>query len=171
MSEPGRETEPAAARFEDAPFADRPLRLRAESADDLAVLSARCQDAVGRVADVKWLPTKRRLVILVNRFRWEDAEAARAAGRSFERVRAALSVETARRVRARGVDRGDTEAVLSILALAYAPDAADPDRGGTLTLACAGGVEFEAAVECLDVSLADLTRPWSAQAGAPRHED
>jgi hypothetical protein len=168
MSDPARGGE-ADARFEDAPYADRPLRLKAEGVDDLAVISALMQDAVARVGDVKWLPTKRRLVVLANRFRWEDAESARAERRPFERVRVALTIEDVTRLRARGVDPRDAETVVSILAVGFAPDEAEPDRGGLLTIACADDVTFLAEVECLDASLADLTRPWTASGGAPSH--
>ncbi|MEO1318247.1 MAG: DUF2948 family protein, partial [Pseudomonadota bacterium] len=79
------------ARFEEAPVTDRPLRLRAESAEDLQIISSLVQDAVARASDVAWMRRKRRLVLLINRFRWEDAEAAEREGRPFERVRSALS--------------------------------------------------------------------------------
>ena len=79
------------ARFEDAPLSDRPLRLRAESADDLAVISSLVQDAVGKAGDIAWMPKKRRLVVLVHRFRWEDSAGAAQAHRPFERVRSAVT--------------------------------------------------------------------------------
>ena len=78
------------ARFEDAPLSDRPLRLRAESADDVEVISSLVQDAVGKAGDIAWMPRKRRLVVLVNRFRWEDsAGAEQAAGISRPLLRVA----------------------------------------------------------------------------------
>ena len=44
------------ARFEDA--AERPLRLKAETPEDLAVLSALLQDAVGKVKSARNLAAK-----------------------------------------------------------------------------------------------------------------
>lgn len=156
------------ARFEDAPYSDRPLRLRAADAEDLAILSSLVQDAVGRVADIRWAGRHRRLVLLLNRFRWEDRAAAESEGRAFERVRTILNVEGALKVRARGVAPGSREGVVSVLALVFEPG---EEGGGRLVVACAGGVELEAEVEMLDVTLADLTRPWAARAGAPQHEE
>ena len=75
------------ARFEDAPLSDQPLRLKAESADDLAVISSLVQDAVGKASDIAWMPKKRRLVILTNRFRWENSVGAKRPALPFERVR------------------------------------------------------------------------------------
>lgn len=155
------------ARFEDAPLADRPLRLKAESVEDLAILSSLLQDAVGRTGDIGWLPRNRRLVLLVNRFRWEngvDGAEARP-----ERVRSAVSVESVLRVRARGLDPRDKARVYDLLAILFEPGA---DGAGTLTLTLAGGAEIAADVECLDLALADLTRPWPAKAGkAPKHRE
>ena len=46
------------ARFEDG--AERPLRLRAESAEDLAVISALMQDAVVQTSDIAWARRRHR---------------------------------------------------------------------------------------------------------------
>jgi hypothetical protein len=156
------------ARFEDAPVTDRPLRLRALSAEDLAVLSSLLQDAVGRVGDISWMRRKRRLVLLLNRFRWEDAEDARRQGRPFERVRSALSLEGVLSVKGRGVTPGTNDAVIALLAIGFEPG---EDGAGRILLHLAGGAELAADVECLDAALADLTKPWeSPSARAPDHD-
>jgi hypothetical protein len=139
------------ARFEDAPLSDQPLRLKAEGLDDLAVISSLLQDAVGKPADIAWMPKKRRLVALVNRFRWEDSTDALQAQRPFERVRSAVTVESVLRVRSRGLNPADKDQVFDLLAILFEPS-----------------VE----VECLDLTLADLTRPWQAKSNkAPEHGD
>ncbi|MEM6974376.1 MAG: DUF2948 family protein [Pseudomonadota bacterium] len=181
------------ARFEDAPISDQPLRLKAEAADDLSVISALVQDSVARAEDVMFLPRKRRVVILLNRFRWEDSEAARLAGRAFERVRSALQIDDVRGMRARGIGRPDRDTVVSLLSLSFEPSeatapesdgdvteaasAGDTDDGrkvpavpGALIVTCAGDAAFRIEVECLSATLADLTRPWVANAGLPGHE-
>jgi len=157
------------ARFADAPLSDRPLRLRAESAEDLAVISSLVQDAVGKAGDIAWMQGKRRLVVLLNRFRWEDSAGAEQARRPFERVRSAVTVDSVLGVRARGVDPGRRDQVFDLLAIVF-----EPAEGcaGTLILTMAGGAEFAVEVECLELTLADLTRPWAAKAGkAPEHGD
>ena len=155
------------ARFEDAPLTDKPLRLKAESADDLAVLSSLLQDAVGKTGEIAWLPRKRRLALLLNRFRWEDSADAARAHRPFERVRSAVTIESVLTVRARGMDPRDKDGVYELLALLFEPS---EDGAGVLTLTLAGGAEIAAQVECLDIALADLTRPWQAKSDkAPRH--
>jgi Protein of unknown function (DUF2948) len=157
------------ARFEDAPLSDRPLRLRAETADDVAVISSLVQDAVGKAGDIAWMPKKRRLVVLVNRFRWEDSAGAEQAQRPFERVRSAVTVEGVLKVRARGVSPADRDQVFDLLAIAFE---SGEGCAGTLTWTLAGGGEFAVEVECLELTLADLTRPWAAKSGkAPGHGD
>jgi hypothetical protein len=157
------------ARFEDAPFADRPLRLRAESEDDLAVISSLLQDAVGKAGDIAWMPRKRRLVVLLNRFRWEDSADAEKAKRPFERVRSAVTVESVLKVRGRGINPSDKDQVFELLAILFSPV---QGCAGTLTLTLAGGGEIALEVECLELALADLSRPWQAKANhAPEHGD
>ena len=50
------------------------IKLKAGDAEDLENISARLQDAVGRLKDFVWLPRERRFVALLNRFRWEQAK-------------------------------------------------------------------------------------------------
>ena len=50
-----------------------PLKLRAEDADDLAVISACLQDALVAVRDLAFVPQDRTFLMAANRFRWEGA--------------------------------------------------------------------------------------------------
>ncbi len=162
---------PDDAGFEDARFSDgaeRPLRLRAEAAEDLEVISALVQDAVAQTSEISWAPRQRRFALLLNRFRWEDAPAATRQRRPFERVQAVLSVESVLRARGGGLDPRDRDLVLDVLALVFEPGA---DGAGTLRIVLAGDGEIELEVECLDLSLTDVTRPYEAvSAGAPSHD-
>lgn len=154
------------ARFEDAPLSERPLRLKVESAEDLAVVSSLVQDAVGRSGEIVWMRRKRRLVLLMNRFRWENGTGSAGQPRP-ERVRSALTIEGVLAVRARGVDQTRRNAVYELLAILF-----EPGEGcaGRILLTLAGGGELAVEVECLDAALADLSRPWPSPAGRiPRH--
>ena len=152
------------ATFEDGK-GEGPLRLRAESADDLPVLSALVQDAVGKVANVQYAPRRRRFSLLLYRFRWEDEARAKRERRPFERVAAALTVDDVLRVRAAGLDPREKEAVFNVLSLTFEPG---EDGAGRLVLSCSGGATLSLDVECLSVGLVDLTRPWAA-GGQPQH--
>lgn len=155
------------ARFEDGD--DAPLRLIARDAEDLPVLSALVQDAVFPAGEMRFDRPSRRFALLLNRFRWEDRARAERQGRSFERVRSLLVVGDVLSVASTGIDRSDPDLVLSLLALEFAPG---EDGTGTLTLWLAGDGAVRIAVECLDVGLRDVTRPYVAPSGrAPDHRD
>jgi len=132
--------------------ADKALRLLAEDADDLAVISAALQDAVTRIGDIQWEPGARRLTIAFNRFRWEADEA------QGMRVRAALQLGGVLGVKARNLRREAKAAVLELLALTF--EAGDPP-GGLVIFTFADGGDLAATVECVDAALADLSAPWA----------
>jgi hypothetical protein len=137
-----------------------PLRLLAEDAEDLAVISAALQDAIGKIGDIRFEPAGRRLTLAVNRFRWE------ADGRRAERVRTALQFGGVLSVQARKLRRDAPDAVVELLAIAFEPG--DPP-GGVITLTFAGGGDLKLEVECVDAALADVSAPWPARR-APAHE-
>ena len=153
------------ASFEDG--AERPLRLKAESAEDVIVISSLTQDAIFPMSEMVWRPQQRRFALLLNRFRWEDLPAAKRHGRDFERVRAVLAFYDVSKVSSSGLDRSDPEVVLSLLAINWEPY---EDGAGRfeLILAGDGAIAFEA--ECVNVTLQDVTRPYIAPSQkAPKH--
>jgi hypothetical protein len=155
----------ADARFEDG--VEAPLHLVARDADDLAVLSALVQDAVFPITEMRWQKGRRRLALLVNRFRWEDRDAAARDGRGFERVQSLLVVDEALSARTQGIDRDDRDTVLSLLSVAFEPG---EDGTGRVLLVLAGDGAIALEVETLEVTLKDVTRPYLAPSRkAPRH--
>ena len=155
------------ARYADA-GPDISLAIRAEDAEDLRILATLAQDAVLTVGDMVHEARARRFSLLLNRFRWEDAEAARREGRPYERVRSLLVISDALRVRHDGIDRADPGTVLSLLDLGWQPG---DDGTGILTLSFAGDGTIAIDAECLSVDLRDVTQPYLAVSGdMPRHE-
>ena len=145
------------ARFEDGD--ERPLRMIAADAADVPVISALLQDAVLPITEMRHDRKARRFVLLVNRFRWEDRDAAEAGRRPYERVRSLLVVEDVLRLRSSGIDRSDRDTVLSILTLDFAPGV---DGTGTLTLTLAGDGAIAMDAETVNLRLEDVTRPYIA---------
>lgn len=150
----------ADARFEDAGFSDAPLRLQIEDADDLTVISTLLQDAVGLAGEITWMPKRRRVVMLLNRFRWEDKDDAARMGRPFERVRAAVSFDSVLSIKANGLNPAEKDTIYAVLGLVWTPG---DDAAGTLEIALAGDGALSLDMECLDGQLMDLTRPWEAK--------
>ncbi|MGB0507708.1 MAG: DUF2948 family protein [Pikeienuella sp.] len=151
------------ARFEDG--GEQPLRLTAATADDLAVISALAQDAVCKVERVQWMARRRRFAMLLYRFRWEDRADAEKEKRTYERVASAFTIDDVSVVKSHGISATDRDAVFNVLSIGFTPA---EDGAGVLTIECSGNAAFALDVECLNVSLVDLTRPWSA-GGRPDH--
>ncbi len=156
----------------DAKFSDgteQPLRLKAESADDLAVISTYVQDAVGQNAEISWMQKKHRFAILLNRFRWEDRLKAENQSRPYERVQSMLIVDSALKVSAQGLDPSDKDMAFELLSISF--DATD-DGAGQVVLTLAGDGVIALDVECLDVTLSDVSRPYIARSTrVPSHPD
>ncbi|MXQ08031.1 DUF2948 family protein [Alphaproteobacteria bacterium GH1-50] len=155
------------ARFEDG--GERPLRLKAEDADDLGVLAALVQDAVFPVTEMAWRPSERRFALLINRFRWEDKALAEQRGRPVERVQSLLAIDDVQAVRSQGVDRSDKGVVLALLTVTFVPG---DDGTGRIELTLAGDGAIALNVETVNVTLQDVTRPYIAPSRkAPSHPE
>lgn len=157
----------ADATFEDG--AEQALRLRAETTDDLAVISTFVQDSVGQNAEISWLAKKHRFAILLNRFRWEDRAKAEQQGRPYERVQSMLVVESTLNVTAQGLDPSDKDMAFELLSISFE---AGEDGAGQVILTLAGDGAIALDVECLDVTLSDVSRPYVARSThVPTHPD
>jgi hypothetical protein len=144
------------------------MKLLAQDSEDLEILSARLQDAAGKLKDFAWLPKQRRFACVVNRYRWEEPKT------PGTRVRSGLKFDGVLKAESQNIKRGAPEAVVSLLAIKYTGNGAhDPDKqsdpGGTIELQFAGGGAIRLTVECIDAELSDLTTPWTAL-GKPMHE-
>lgn len=137
-----------------------PLRLLAEDADDLAVISAALQDAVGRIGDIAYDPRARRLTLALNRYRWESG------GKARERIRTGLQLGGVLGVKSRKLRRDARGAVVVLLSITFEPG---ESPGGAVVFTFAGGGDLRAEVECLDLILADVSDPWSTPR-TPKHE-
>lgn len=146
------------------------LKLLAMDAEDLGIVSAHCQDAVARSAEMSFNPTEKRFVLVMNRFVWEAAGQTRrfafSRRRDYERRRTVLHFDRVTRVRQTGVLIGDPDQVLALLALRF--EAGD-EPSGTVELVFAGGSAIRLDVECIEAQLTDLGAAWST-ANRPDHD-
>lgn len=134
-----------------------PLRLLAEDAVDLQIISAALQDAIMRPVDIRWEKEARRLTIVLSRFCWECGGT---------RVMAAMQFGDVQAVKSRRLPRLP-EAALELLALDFLTTEAP---GGQVMMMFAGGGDLRIDVECLDAVLTDLSERWPARV-APTHLD
>ena len=148
---------------------EAPLNLGAQDNDDLAVISSLIQDSVFPVTEMKWNAAQHRFALLLNRFRWEDEEAARLRGRAFERVQSLLVVDNVQSVASQGIARDDKDTVLSLLSISFEPG---EDCAGAVLLTLAGDGAIRLNVEALEVTIKDVTRPYQAPSRkAPDHPE
>ncbi|MEL6259114.1 MAG: DUF2948 family protein, partial [Pseudomonadota bacterium] len=104
---------------------EQPLRLLAESEDDLQILSAAVQDAVAPLADLKYDARRRRFTIAMNRFRWEASQRSKKGG---ERVRAIIGFDSVLGVKSRGLGQASPEVIVSLLSMSF--EAGDNEPAG-----------------------------------------
>jgi hypothetical protein len=148
------------ARFEDAE--ELSLRLKVQDAEDLSVVSALLQDAVLPMKEISWQPDMNRFGMLVNRFRWEDKAHAETGKRPYERVQSMLVIDCVQNVSSMGVDHTNKDQIISILAVNY-----DANKV-IFTLAGDGALALD--VECLDITVKDVTKPYAAiSKSVPNH--
>lgn len=136
----------------------KPLKLKAETSEDLQVLSSLVQDAILRVGEIRYDAGARSLSCRMTRFRHESDKS--------QRVLTGLRIDGITKLRSRGVDRSDPEAMIVLLDIAFDPESDGP--GGTLTLNFAGQGDLQAEIECLELILADVSEPRDTDA-VPLH--
>lgn len=157
----------ADATFEEG--GEAPLNLGALSGEDLQVISSLAQDAVFPITEMRWQSGRHRFALLLNRFRWEGSDTAKARGRAYERVQSLLVIDNVLSVSSQGVDRSDRDVILSLLEVSFEPA---KDGAGHVLLTLAGDGVLRLSVEALEVSLRDVTRPYQAPSGkVPGHSD
>jgi len=130
--------------------------------EDLEVVSTHLQDAVVKVSDVHWRPQEKRLVVGLNRFDWESAQASEP---EYRRRRAALRFERVLSCKCRDVNPSGKDATLSLLAVEFSESDAP---AGLVTMTFSGGGMLRLEVECLEAELADLGPTWTT-AACPVH--
>ncbi|MEE1657371.1 DUF2948 family protein [Microvirga sp. CF3062] len=135
------------------------LRLVAFDPEDLSVISAHLQDALLQVGDIAYLPKERRFAIQVRRYDWEAA--------TPQRRLTCMHFENVTGVRVRGIEQGNKDAVLNLLAIAF--EAGDAPSG-TATLIFADGGAIQVDLECIEMQMKDTGPVWAAES-RPSHED
>jgi len=124
------------------------MRLLAEDALDLQIISAALQDAIMRPVDIRWEKNARRLTMILSRFCWECGE---------KRVASALQFGDVLGVKSRRLARAPDTA-LELLAIDFIDGEEAP--GGHVMMMFAGGGDLRIDVECMDAVLTDLSERW-----------
>ncbi len=136
------------------------MKLRAENAEDIAVIGGYLQDAALKVSDLAWLPTGNRFALVCNRFMWERP------GPPHYRIRAGLHFETVVTAKARGLPRQSKDHVLELLTI----HAVEQQGRALINLAFSGNVDIRLEAELIEAGLDDIGEPWET-ATRPVHAD
>jgi hypothetical protein len=155
------------------------LHLRAEDAEDMAVISSCLQDALVPLHDMQFDRANHRFIVVANRFRWEGCEpcieaAALGPEAVFERIACAVTFEGVTKVSVLGIDQGKRDTPLELLAIVVGEaDRANsgafaPESRTTIRLIFAGGGVIRLDAGGIRCRLVDFGEPWPTQ-WRPRH--
>lgn len=128
----------------------KPLKIRAETSEDLTIASSTLQDAILRVGEIQYDKKARSITFRVTRFKHESED-------KTERVLSGLRIDSVLGLKSRGIDRSDPEAMAVLLAVEF--QAGDTAPEGELHFTFAGGGEIRVHVECVDIMLSDMDAP------------
>lgn len=143
----------------------KPLRLKAETGDDLPVISAALQDGISQIGDFLYEARQKRFSFAINRYRWEASHPKRSAG---ERVKTAVQLASVLSVKAKNLKLGVPDAFVSLLSIRFEPG---EEPGGQVLLTFSGGGEIRLDVDCVDLLMADVSDPWKASQRPEHPED
>jgi len=132
------------------------FKLRAEDADDLAVISACLQDALVAVRDLAFVQQDLRFLMVANRFRWERAARPAHGEAGYQRTLCGITFGTVAAVSYHGFRRSEDQRILSLLAIRTALGG----DGKAILLEFSGGATIRLEVSCILCHVQDLGEPW-----------
>jgi len=144
---------------------DAALKLRAEDADDLAIISACLQDALVAVRDLAFVPQDRTFLMVANRFRWEGAVRRKHGEAAYQRVLCGITFRAVAGVSYIGFRRSENDRILSLLTIRWWRDGEE----GTIRLEFSGGAAIRLDVARISCHAQDLGEPWPTQ-WQPEHD-
>ena len=144
-----------------APDDSAALKLRAEDAEDLAVVSACLQDALVPVRDLAYVPEDRTFLLVANRFRWENGLNPAPDEPAYERTLCGITFSEVAAVSYNGFRRTEDSRILSLLAIR--------PEDGAVHLEFSGGATIRLEVARILCLATDLGEPWPTQ-WQPRHD-
>jgi Protein of unknown function (DUF2948) len=141
------------------------LRLRAEDADDLAVISACLQDALVAVRDFAYMAEDRTFLVVANRFRWERALRPARGESGYQRTLCGITFGGVSKVSYLGFRRSEENRILCLLAIQPAPNG----EGDAIQLEFSGQPKIRLDVSRILCRAQDLGEPWPTP-WQPRHD-
>ena len=141
------------------------FKLRAEDADDLAIISACLQDALVAVRDLALVPEDQTFLLVANRFRWERALRSARGESGYQRTLCGITFSAVAGASYVGFRRSEEDRILCLLAIR----AADDREGRAIELTFSGGAKIRLEVARILCVAKDLGEPWPTQ-WQPQHD-
>ena len=140
------------------------LRLQATSSDDLKVLSALLQDSIVQVADILYTPSQKKVIVILQRFRWELTKGAEAIGKQigYQRCLCGLVIEKVEYMRTQRIDMNDRSQFLNLLTFFESDQRLDLQFSDSKTI--------RLGVNALKLTAKDIGESWPTTL-LPKHEE
>jgi hypothetical protein len=136
------------------------IKLRAETAEDLAVISSYLQDAALKVEDFAFLAAQKRFALVCNRFMWEHD------GERHFRTRTGLHFNNVTASNVRNIPQQAKSQVLELLTI----HGIEQDQRVLINLSFAGGGDIRLEAEVIDGYMEDIGQAWETP-NRPGHDD
>tara|TARA_Y100001970_G_C14053578_1_gene760297 strand:- start:502 stop:951 length:450 start_codon:yes stop_codon:yes gene_type:complete len=140
------------------------LKLKANSEDDLRVISAHLQDSITQVKNIAHLKKNRIFLVQFNRFMWEDVE--KGVFRKNKRIQSILKFENVIKVFSKNLNQKNINRFLDFLAI---ETKILSDKSYEVKLYFAGDIMIKIQPEVIECSLEDQGEPWDTK-NKPKHD-
>ena len=134
------------------------LKLKANSEDDLRVISAHLQDSITQVKNIAHLKKNRIFLVQFNRFMWEDVE--KGVFRKNKRIQSILKFENVIKVFSKNLNQKNINRFLDFLAI---ETKILSDKSYEVKLYFAGDIMIKIQPEVIECSLEDQGEPWDTK--------
>ena len=140
------------------------LKLKANSEDDLRVISAHLQDSITQVKNIAHLKKNRIFLVQFNRFMWEDVE--KGVFRKNKRIQSILKFENVIKVFSKNLNQKNINRFLDFLAI---ETKILSDKSYEVKLYFAGDIMIKIQPEVIECSLEDQGEPCDTK-NKPKHD-
>jgi hypothetical protein len=140
------------------------LKLKANSNEDLKVLSAHLQDSIVATSDIANLKKNRIFLLQLNRFMWEDVE--KGVFRKNKRTRTILKFDNVTAISSKNINQNNNSYFLDFLTIECS---LMPDKSYEIKLIFSGDSIIKLNSEVIDVTLDDQGAPWESKI-KPKHK-
>ena len=142
----------------------RYLRLQATSSNDLKVLSALLQDSIVPIADILYTPSRKQVIMVFQRFRWELTQNAETIGKPivYQRCLCGLVIDKVEYMQTQQIDINDRSQFLNFLSFYKS--------GQRLDLQFSDSKTIRLSVNSLKITAKDMGESWPTTQ-RPKHEE